>query len=232
MKITDDMLFEHAAEARNIWLSTLPPQDEIPVISYSKSFERKMRKLIKEQRRTPRTNQILRYMKQTAAAVLVIAVFTFGGLMTVDAYRAKVVEFVVYVFNELTQYRFSSNVSDVDDIILPEITFGYIPKGMKEIENKIIPTGQRHIVYENDTGGFFELIQQPLSENDRYNLILDTENSSYTVGFVHGCDAFFNTKGSDSSIVWIDGNMVYDLYGNIGMDELKIVAEKMEKLLN
>lgn len=88
MKITDDMLFEHAAEARNIWLSTLPPQDEIPVISYSKSFERKMRKLIKEQRRTPRTNQILRYMKQTAAAVLVIAVFTFGGLMTVDAYRA------------------------------------------------------------------------------------------------------------------------------------------------
>lgn len=232
MKITDEMLFEHAAEARNIWLSTLPSQEEIPAISYSKSFEHKMRKLIKEQRRTPNMNKILRYIKQTIAAVLAVAIFTFGGLMTVDAYRAKVIEFVVHVFNELTQYRFSSDISDVDDIILPEVTFGYVPEGMEEIENKIMPTGQRYIMYEGDGGLFFELTQEPLVESDRYDLILDTENSSYTVGDIHGCKAFFNTNDGDSSIMWTDENELYELYGNIGMDELKIVAEKMEKSLN
>lgn len=232
MKITDDMLFEHAAEARNIWLSTLPPQDEIPVISYSKSFERKMQKLIKEQRRTPGMNKILRYIKQSIAAVLAVAIFAFGGLMTVDAYRAKVIEFVVYVFNELTQYRFSSNDFDTDDIILPEITFGYIPEGMEEIENKIMPTGQRYIMYEGDGGLFFELTQEPLVENDSYDLILDTENSSYTVGDIHGCEAFFNAHDGDSSIMWTDETALFELYGNISMDELKIVAEKMETFLN
>ena len=232
MKITDEMLFEHAAEARNIWLSTLPSQKEIPAISYSKSFERKMRKLIKEQRRSPSMNKILRYIKQTIAAVLAVAILTFGGLMTVEAYRAKVIEFVVRIFNELTEYHFSSNISDTDNIILPEISFGYIPEGMQETENEMIPTGQRHIIYENNAGLFFELTQEPFGENNKYDWILDTENSGYTVGSVHGFNAVFNTKESDSSIVWIDGNVVYDLYGNISMDELKIVAEKIEKISN
>lgn len=232
MKLTDDLLFQHAAEARNIYLSTLPAPEELPPVCCSKAFERNMQKLIREQRRSPKINKMLRVMKRTAAAVLVIATVSFCGLMTVEAYRAKVIEFVVHVFNELTQYRFSSNVSDADNIVLPEISFGYIPEGMQETENEMISTDQCHIVYENNTGGFFELIQKPLSENDRYNLILDTENSGYTAGFVHGFNAVFNTKDSDSSIVWTDGNMVYDLYGNIGMDELKNVAEKMEIFLN
>ena len=126
MKLTDDLLFQHAAEARNIYLSTLPAPEELPPVCCSKAFERNMQKLIKEQRRSPKINKMLRVMKRTAAAVLVIATVSFCGLMTVEAYRAKVIEFVVQVFNELTQYRFSSNVSDADNIVLPEISFGYI----------------------------------------------------------------------------------------------------------
>ena len=30
MKITDEMLYRHAAEARDIWLDTLPNDDELP----------------------------------------------------------------------------------------------------------------------------------------------------------------------------------------------------------
>ncbi len=232
MKLTDDLLFQHAAEARNIYLSTLPAPEELPPVCCSKAFERNMQKLIREQRRSPKINKMLRVMKRTAAAVLVIATVSFCGLMTVEAYRAKVIEFVVHVFNELTQYHFSSNVSDADNIVLPEISFGYIPEGMQETENEMIPTGQRHIIYENNAGLFFELTQEPFGENNKYDWILDTENSGYTVGSVHGFNAVFNTKESDSSIVWIDGNVVYDLYGNISMDELKIVAEKIEKISN
>lgn len=78
MKITDEMLFDHAAEARNIWLDTFPADENLPAATFSKSFERKMRKLIKQQRRTPRANQILRYMKHTAAAILLIAILNNG----------------------------------------------------------------------------------------------------------------------------------------------------------
>lgn len=43
MKITDEMLFEHAAEARDIWLSTLPDDEDIPDIPTSKKFEKRCR---------------------------------------------------------------------------------------------------------------------------------------------------------------------------------------------
>ena len=230
MKITDEMLFDHAAEARDIWLDTLPSDENLPAAPFSKSFERKIRKLIKQQRRTPRTNKILRYMKQTAAAVLVIAIFTFGGLMTVEAYREKVLDIVIQVFEEFTEYRFSSNDSeqaDTEQLELPEIQFGYIPEGMQETENSTNPTGSLQITYEDDQNYFFEFSVMQIVNGD-YDMILDTENSDYYEGTINGCEAYFNTKNGDSSIMWIDENIVYDLYGNIDMSELKAVAENIK----
>ena len=38
MKITDEMLYQHAAEARDIWLDTLPKDDELPKHQFSDGF--------------------------------------------------------------------------------------------------------------------------------------------------------------------------------------------------
>lgn len=231
MKITDEMLFEHAAEARDIWLSTLPSDENIPYISTSKAFEKKMQKLIKEQRRTPKTNKILRYMKQTVAAILAVAILSFSGLMTVEAYREKVIEIVVHVFHELTDYRFASEKSEVGDIALPEISFGYVPEGMQEVMDSIFADNSRYIVYEDDHGNFFELTQTAIGANGAFGTILDTEDSVYEMTDVNGKEAFTNVKDGDSSIFWIEDNVVYDLYGNLDLTKLKSIAEKI-KIIN
>lgn len=228
MKITDEMLFEHAAEARDIWLSTLPSDEEIPEIECSKSFERKMKKLIKEQRRTSRANRILRYSKQTIAAVLAVAVISFGGLMTVEAYREKVIEIVTHVFNELTDYRFASDKSEIEEIILPDVFFEYVPDGMQEVENRITANNRRYVVYENDAEQFFELTQRPVGSDGDYGVILDTEDATYEVVEINGNEAYSNEKDDDCSILWTDNNIIYRLYGNIEMSELKEVAEKIK----
>ena len=75
MKLTDELLEQHAAEARDLWLSTLPQQEEVPPHKFSRRFERKMRRLRAEQRRSPRMNRvvhILRYVAACAAVVLCI----------------------------------------------------------------------------------------------------------------------------------------------------------------
>ena len=233
MKITDELLFAHAAEARNIWLSTLPSQEELPTVSYSKSFNRKMQKLIKEQRRSSKTNKILRYMKQSVAAVLAVAIVTFGGLMTVDAYRAKVVEFVIQVFDKFTQFTFYSNQpeANIADFALPQISFGYIPEGMIETENRITSTGRRFIRYENGRNSFFQLTQSIVADG-QYNAIMDTEDSDYEVGTINGFEAFFNTKNGQSTIIWINDDMVYKLFGTPDLDDLKLIAEKIEIFSN
>lgn len=135
-----------------------------------------MRELIKEQRRTPRTNQIFRYMKQAIAAVLAVVVVTFGGLMTVEAYRERVIGIVVQIFEEFTQYRFSSNASeqvDTEQSELPEIQFGYIPEGVRETENRVSSAVQRRISYEDNQNHFFELTEI-LVVNGKHDMILDT----------------------------------------------------------
>ena len=232
MKITDEMLFEHAAEARDIWLSTLPDDEDIPDIPTSKKFEKKMQKLIKEQRRTPKTNKILRYMKQTVAAVLAVAILSFGGLMTVEAYREKVVEIVVHVFHELTDYRFASEKSEVGEVVLPEISFGYVPEGMEEITDNVFADNSRYIVYEDDDGNFFELTQTAIGSNGAFGTILDTEDSNYEMTSINGNEAFSNVKDGNARVLWNYDNVVYDLYGNIELTDLKNIAEKIKIIEN
>ena len=232
MKITDEMLFEHAAEARDIWLRTLPTDEDIPEIQTSKSFEKKMQKLIKEQRRTPKMNKILRYTKQTVAAVLAVMVISFGGLMTVEAYREKVIEIVVHVFHELTDYRFSSEKSGVDEIVLPEISFEYVPDGMREVEDRITGNNRRYILYERENGNFFELTQRPLTADGSHGKILDTEDSVYETEIINGNEVFFNEKSGQEIIFWTDDHILCSISGNIGMNELKLIAEKIKIIEN
>lgn len=232
MKITDEMLFEHAAEARDIWLSALPTDKDIPQIQTSKIFEKKMQKLIKEQRRTPKTNKILRCMKQTVAAVLAVVVISFGGLMTAKAYREKVIEIVVHVFRELTDYRFYSEKSGVDEIVLPEISFEYVPDGMREVEDRITGNNRRYILYERENGTFFELTLYPITAGGSYGKILDTEDSAYETTNINGNEVFSNVKNGNAVIFWSYNNVIYDIYGNLDLTELKEIAEKIKIIEN
>lgn len=226
MKITDDMLFECAAEARDIWLSTLPADEEIPDIPTSRAFERKMQKLIKEQRRTPRTNVVLRCIKQTVAAVLAVAILSFGGLMTVEAYREKVIEIVVTVFHELTDYRFAAEKTEAGEVVLPDISFEYVPEEMQKIQDDVF-AGNRFIIFEDNDGNFFEFTQTAVEANSSFGIILDTEDSAYEITSINGNKAYSNVKNGDATIFWSYGSVVYELYGNIELTELKNIAEKI-----
>lgn len=186
-----------------------------------------MKRLIKAQRRTPKTNKILRYMKQSVAAILAIALLSFGGAMTVQAYRVRVIEIIVQVFNTLTDYRFSSEVNHAENATPPDISFDFVPDGMKETRNQITPT-RRYIMYEDDGGRFFELTQRLIYNSGDYQTILDTEDSTHEIVYIGGNEAYCNEKGENCSIVWTDENVLYQLYGNIELSELKEIAEKLK----
>lgn len=228
MKITDDYLYQHAAEARDIWLSTLLPDDEIPEHQFSKKFERKMKLLIKEQKRLPKLNKALRYLKRTVTVAMIALVITFFGFMTVKAYRAKVIEIVVQVFNELTDYRFISSKSEIE---LPNIAFHYVPDGMENKDERHSPR-HSYFLFEDSTGGFFELSQSVISSDGDYNRIVDTENSTSQKFYINGIETVANTKNSESLLFWSKSNTLYQIYGNIELDELIKIAEQIEEVNN
>lgn len=228
MTVTDEMLFASAERARDLWLSTLPDESELPPFRCSKRFERKMGRLIREQRRSKRANQILYFARQTVAAVLAVAVLTFGGMMTVEAYREKVIEVVKQVFTEFTQYYFSSDAPGDEMIELPEMTLEYVPEGMKKVDDHVSSQNLRYMLYENENGGFFEVTQWPIVAEHAYSRKMDTEDSVITMGTINGYEAMFNEKKGHTTIIWTIENIIYEVFGNLGTDEIKRIAEEIK----
>ena len=229
MEITDELLYAHAGRARDLWLSALPKDEDLPPFIPSPRFERKMKRLLAQQRRSPQANQAIRYAKRTAVAAMVVLAVSFGGLMTVEAHREKVVEFVTHVFHELTDFRFVKEAPDTGEVILPDVTFGYVPEGFELAEDRLVNGGQRrNFEYKNASGELFRLSQQGISADGDYRTILDTEDAENYPVTVNGNEGVFNTKNGYSSVLWSDGPVVYHLRGTISPDELMLIAENLQ----
>ncbi|MBO5340665.1 MAG: DUF4367 domain-containing protein [Oscillospiraceae bacterium] len=218
------LLYEHAPRARELWLSTLPDRDDVPEHTFSRRFERRMALLLRRQRRSPRMDQTLFMLRRTVAAVLVLISVSFAGLMTVEAFRERVIEVVVQVFEELTEFRYRSTSVNTE---IPEVIFNYIPEGMEETTRTIRPSVRTHIKFEDGAGGFFDLRQTLLRPEDSYTKILNTENAITENIAIRGHEAIANFKSGNSTILWSEGNVLYRLYGNINMETLKEIAYQL-----
>ena len=71
MKLTDEMLRQHAAEARDIWLDTLPGDDEIPEHHFSDEFMASFERM-KEQEKIPRKKRRAGPLRRVAAIFLTV----------------------------------------------------------------------------------------------------------------------------------------------------------------
>lgn len=152
MEITEEMLYKYAPKAEKLWLNSLPPDDQIPEHQFSRRFERKMKKLIRDQRRSPSMRQFMRIARQTAAVILIVVSLSFSCLMTVEAYRAKFIEVVTEVFYDLTHFTFLSSWSG--DVGLGKIEFGYLPDGMAEVQRETFEETQGQTIYFEDDQGY------------------------------------------------------------------------------
>ncbi len=231
MRITDELLYQYAPEARNIVLATFPSDEEIPQYQTSKKFNKIIDRLLKEQKRSPKLNKTILYLKRAAVIALAAITIAFSGCMAFEEFREKVVEVVVTVFHELTDYKFyvspSVNSSEIEEK-LPEIELSYIPEGFECTKKNIYPSMVSYYFYDkNNSEAYFKLVQRTLSVNGDYGLILDTENATTYTIYINGNEAIANTKSNLNTLVWNNNNIYYKLYGPIPMEELINIAENI-----
>lgn len=224
MKITDEMLHQYTPMAEQILLDSLPDNAALPAHHFSKRFERKMKKLIKQQHHTPAYNQAVLIAKRVAIVVLMSTLVTFSSLMTVEAYREKVIEVITQVFHEFTDYHFVS--SSADDT-LPSVIFGYVPEGMEQTKCKI-DDARSHFIYEASDGTYFELRQQLVTVDSNYEKRVDTEDAEIERFDINGDEAVSMTKYGETTIIWNNQNAVYTLYSNMELSELQEIARQLE----
>ncbi len=221
MQITDEMLYQHASQAREIWLNTLPQKDEIPAIACSNRFQWKMNRLLRQQRRSPRTSRVLHNMKRIAAAFLIVATITFAGLMTVEAVRQKVIDFVVHVYHEFTEYRFSSSG---EAATLPEIRFGYLPEGMEVVTDEFPTQFARHIQFEDGLGHYLLFRVSTFSQHSSGTITVDTEDAEITTCCLRGIEMTVIMKNGWTVILWTEEDAVFTVDGNLELSALEQVV--------
>lgn len=227
MKLTDELLEQHAAEARDLWLSTLPQQEEVPPHKFSRRFERKMRRLRAEQRRSPRMNRVVHILRYVAACAVIV--LCIGG--TAYACRIGVIDTIVQVFREYTSITYSSETA-AEDAEFPESTLTYIPDGMERSEDERIEENDnyRFTVYTGTNNTKFYLEETAVISNSRDAQNINTEDAVVNHFVIDGEQAISSEKSENVMIVWTHKNISYILVTYyLSYDEALKIAEGIQQ---
>lgn len=224
----DRLLEQYSAAAGERWLEESLPED-IPEYTFSHKFQRRMDKLLRRQRRSPAVRAALTYARRAAIFVLAFVALSFSVRMTVDAaFRRQVLQVVVQVFSDFTEFRYTSDVKT--DEQPGKLEFTYLPEGMVERkEYREVDELHTYVYFEDENGNMLSLEQVRITTNTEDRYFLDTEDANVFECTIHGALAIGVEKGQGKIIHWTEGSFVYTLSGTIPMSKLEVVAEGIQK---
>lgn len=222
--IDDDFLYKYMKSTENIIIESLPKEEDLSH-RFSKRFERRMNKLIRQEKRTPFMRSFINYSKRVAVIFLIFTTIVFATTMSVEAYRVKFFEIATEVWEEFTSIIFKSKDHINNNQLIPAIP-EYIPKGFSILEESTSDHLYRVIyISENNKEIFYE--QRVLSYGE---IILDTENVETKVIEIGNQTIILFTNKGTNQIYWSDDSYSYTLISSINKDEvIKIVKGILEK---
>ena len=147
-------------------------------VSYSPRLERKMSRLLKEQR-TPYRHLINTPYKKALAACLAIIIFA-GALMSCKPIREPVVEFFTNVYEKFTEFFFGDEDKDVSSKVITEIhTLTYVPEGYELVESPTLTGRDKELctVWKNSENKEIVFYHALLVSKT----LLDTENADIKI---------------------------------------------------
>nr|WP_300002916.1 DUF4367 domain-containing protein [Tissierella sp.] len=221
--IDDEFLSEHIRKLEIKTLDELPKEEDLNH-NFSKAFEDKMNKLIKEEKQSFFIRNFNRYGKRAAAILIIALSVSFLVTMSVEAYREKFFQVITDVKKEFTSVRIESDDEIVDRILKP-INPGYIPEGFTILEENLNDYVNRTI-YSNANDEEIIYEQRIISNGET---IFDTEGVEVKTMEINNQEINFFTNKGVSQIYWNDDLDMYRLSSTIEQDKLIKVAKSIIK---
>lgn len=228
MQVTDELLYRYAPMAENLWISQLPRDDQIPDHTFSKRFEKRMRKLIKTQRRSPRMRHFVLTAKRVAAVALVVSALSFSCLMTVKAYRVKFIEIVTEVFDNTINFiitpKHSGGTGKVGDVI-----FGYLPEDLAEIDRLEMSYDQGlTVTYVDPDGKLLDIYVEVMSGQSATDISINVEGCAASNIMINGNEATAYTGADYAYLMWEDRDCLILITSELPYDETIKVAQNIQ----
>lgn len=221
--IDEAYLYKYMPLVEQYLMSRIPPEEELDHV-FSHRFERKMKKLIRDERRTPTERKVYRGLKIAFAALAVVVLLVFGSAMSVKAYRFRIVEFFVEVFTELTSYSVKEELPDVEELVPVEPS--YVPEGFVESE-RVRNDLCYYIMYENDEKEQIHYEQTAIGVVGRF---WDTEKSYNREVKVKGQKISIVEEAGVYTLYWKDDRYVYSIQG-AGEIDVEILLEMARSMI-
>lgn len=225
--INDEFLYAHMPQAERLMLDQIPPEQELNH-HFSRRFCRKMRALLRYERRTPYMRKAVQSIKTAAAVFAVVVSLTFCALMSVEASRTRIVEIVVKLLSDAASVRVSVDDGAPSDRVLRPVTPTYVPEGYRVVEENMDEMDCDVVYeYENEIERTIAYSQHLMNATGG---LIDTEDVYTEKVQIGSQEVWIVVKPSKDycTLYWLDNNYFYCLSGNhIESDELLNMAESV-----
>ena len=234
MIITDEMLYENAEKACILYLDELSSEcDAAPEHIFSNRFNRHMRKMIRQQRRSPQMQKFVKFCSRAAIVVIIILAGLLITTLSVEAYRAKFINFFRKITGQSDDYSYSVGTDKLVDVDLPKTIIGYIPEGFEKAEEDLsFIEHNYYVLYENTADVFFSIELSKVDNNTVGGISLDNEHFKSVEIMIHGEPGVLYSSESLNELLWTNYNIFCIVSGDIPSDEIIKIAEAIEFTYN
>lgn len=234
MVITDEMLYQNAEHARELWLATFPGKDDIPEYVCSENFELQMSEMLHQQHSSKTGRSLrdsaksgLRHRGLRQVAAILLAVLLIGSVVIISSptARASVFNWVHEVFEDYEVFLFHGGNDQTS--VIPNYQPTWLPEGFTVMES-FRDTAQCFAYYQGETpqdGFSYSCI---CLENTSASM---TPQGYYTKESVkiNGIEGWYYSAGEhlkDGCIIWIDetSNVVFSVDGTLDKNTLLRIA--------
>lgn len=221
MNLTDDLLRAAAADVRTAMLDALPAPEECSH-TFSPQFERKMQKLIRQQKAG------YRLLRQVAAVFLALLVGSGVWLMVDTEARAAFLQWVQTVYENSIVYRFFGDAPVNSEIMHYRPT--WLPEGYVET-NVIAEDSVLLVEYRNSENDVIYFDCVPMNDSVAVSLIPDGEMASEEVSVNGMYGEFYQPENTAESndLFWFDEGLhiAYSISGHLEKSVMLHIAESV-----
>ncbi|MEA5093638.1 MAG: DUF4367 domain-containing protein [Sedimentibacter saalensis] len=212
-------------------INEMPTEEQIKEnVHFSATFENKMKKLINKQKHKRIIKSAYVYSKKIAVFVSIIISIGFGTLMTAEAVQKAVITTVVEWYEDHNGFIFENTSNKSNEEILNESQIklpAYIPEAFELSESEDYDSFKLY-VYKNEEGK--NLVFNAIVVTDKNETFIDNEYTDYEIIEINGKETylFMGTEDDYMSIIWTDGNVLYDISTDRNLIEIIRMAKSMK----
>lgn len=224
-KDKNEELFDHIIEyGASSWADDISP-DDIPEEDLSDQLNQKMDNMFSSARK--RANRKRKFITARRIAAVFVVLLTMASItvMSVDAFREPVINFIFKTTNrkdesELKITEAPSNTQEVDFL------FNYIPDGYV-FEKKVVDQSNTNLSYQyknNEDSILIDIIFDPsinvykYVKDQNYKTIKTTDTK------------YLYIEGEYNQLVWTKGKAIFTIFSSLDDEKMIKIGENIERI--